>query len=139
MPDTELTVEEISRVREAFVRVPFAQLLDISLGKVTRGSATLHMPARPEFMQNNGILHGGAMASLLDTASAFAVMTLLTPDQTTATVDLTIHYLRPVREGQLTAQARVLRAGRRLATVAIDVTAREVLHATALTSYVISS
>jgi uncharacterized protein (TIGR00369 family) len=139
MPNIQLTDEEMNRVSEAFAHVPFIQLLSITLGEVTRGTAILHMEARPELTQNSGIVHGGAIASLLDTASAFAVTTLLAPNQTTATVDLTIHYLRAIREGQITAHARVLRAGRRLTTVAIDVTdTRETLHATALTSYIIN-
>jgi uncharacterized protein (TIGR00369 family) len=134
--DAPLTPIEIKRVEEALSRVPFARLLGISLGEFRRGEATLHMDARPELMQNNGIMHGGAIASLLDTATAFAILTLLDPDQTTATVDLTIHYLRPILHGKVTAHARVLRSGRRLATITVDVTNDvDELAATAITTY----
>jgi uncharacterized protein (TIGR00369 family) len=136
MNDAPLTPVELERVEGALARVPFARLLGISLGEFRRGEATLHMDARPELMQNNGIMHGGAIASLLDTATAFAILTLLNPDQTTATVELTIHYLRPILHGKVTAHARVLRSGRRLATITVDVTngAGE-LAATAITTY----
>ncbi len=138
MSDEELTVAEINRLREAFASVPFANLLGIRFGAARRGSATLYMNARPELGRMEGIMHGGAIASLIDTASAFAVLSLLTPARRTMTVDLTIHYLRPITHGHAEAHARVLRAGRRLVSVSVDVTAGEgALVATALTTYVI--
>ena len=46
-------------------------------------------------MRNNGIAHGGAIATLIDSAMAIAIMALLAENERTVTVDLTIHYLRP--------------------------------------------
>ena len=133
----ELTGAERRRIRDAFKKVPFAHLLGIELGEIERGAATLHLDVRDELKRNNGLMHGGATASLVDTAAAFALLTLLEPHETTTTVDLTIHYLRPLTQGRATAQARVLRFGRRLATVRIDVLdGREAIAVTALTTYV---
>jgi len=74
---------------------------------------------------------------LADTAAAFAILTLLEPDQTTTTIDMTIHYLRPLTDGRATAHARVLRAGRRIISIAVDVLdASETVAATALTSFI---
>jgi uncharacterized protein (TIGR00369 family) len=93
---------------------------------------------RAELTRMEGILHGGALASLLDTAAAFAVLSLLAPGEQTVTVDLTVHFMRPARTGRIAAHARVLRAGRRLATVSIEAidNAGELL-ATALTTYAV--
>jgi uncharacterized protein (TIGR00369 family) len=136
MKDNQLTRDEMRRVREAFESVPFAHLIGIELGDVTRGAATLHLTVRYDLRQNRGVVHGGATASLIDTASAFAILTLLEPGQSTTTIDLTIHYLRPLLSGQATARARVLRAGRRLIVVTVDVLDEAGnLVATALTSY----
>jgi uncharacterized protein (TIGR00369 family) len=64
------------------------------------------------------------------------VLSLLEPEEQTVTVDLTLHFLRPVTEGRIEARARVLRAGRRVFTVSIEATADTgKLVATALTSY----
>jgi uncharacterized protein (TIGR00369 family) len=83
-----------------------------------------------------GIIHGGALASLVDTAAAFAVLSTLAAGEQTVTVDLTLHYLRPAIEGKLTAHARVLRAGRRLATVCVELKSESgALVVTALTTY----
>ncbi len=122
MTDTELTIDETARLREAFAQVSFATLLGIKIGSLERGAATMLFDVRPELTRMEGILHGGALASLIDTAAAFAVLSVLTPDQQTVTVDLTIHYLRPVTAGQVAARARVVRAGRRLVNVAVEAT-----------------
>jgi uncharacterized protein (TIGR00369 family) len=135
--DAPLTAEEEKRIREAFERVPFAHFLKIELGEVKRGSATLHLEVRDELRQNNGVVHGGVIASLVDTAAAFAIITSLEQDQTTTTVDLTIHYLRPLLRGRATAQARILRVGRRIMTIRVDVLDEtQALAATALTSFI---
>lgn len=135
--DAPLTPEEKERIREAFARVPFAHLLKLELGEVKRGAATLYLEVRDELRQNNGVVHGGVIASLVDTAAAFAILTSLEKGQTTTTVDLTIHYLRPLLEGRVTAEARLLRAGRRIIAIRVDVLDEtQALAATALTSFI---
>lgn len=136
MSDTPLTPEKLGRLRETFAGIAYAQLLGINFEDAARGSASLSMTARPELERLGGIMHGGALASLADTASAFAVLSTLDPEEQTVTVDLTLHYLRPVTGGKLTARARVLRAGRRIATVSVEVTNEaDALVMTALTTY----
>lgn len=136
MTDSALSPDEIRRVHEAFERVPYARLIGIEVGQLERGAATLHLSVRDELKQNLGVVHGGATASLIDTASAFAILTLLKPGETTTTIDLTIHFLRPLTEGFATARATVRRAGRRVLTVSVDVLDEgQKLVATAVTSY----
>ncbi|HKR00804.1 MAG TPA: PaaI family thioesterase, partial [Pyrinomonadaceae bacterium] len=132
-----LRPEDEERLREAFDSVPFAHLLGIELGEMRLGEATLHLSVRDELLQNNGVVHGGVLASLMDSAAAFAILTLLEKGQTTTTVDLTVHYLRPLVRGRVTAKARVVRAGRRVLVITIDVLDEtEALAATALTSFI---
>ncbi|MFL6230636.1 MAG: PaaI family thioesterase [Pyrinomonadaceae bacterium] len=136
MSTEQLSAEELARLHEAFASVPYAQLLGIEIVRLERGAATLALRARPELMRMAGIMHGGALASLMDSASAFAALTVLGADVHTVTVDLTLHFLRPITEGLVEAQARVLRAGRRIITVSIEATnegGKPV--ATALTTY----
>lgn len=131
-----LTPEQSDRVRKAFERVPFAQLLNLELGEISPGAAALHIEVRDQLKQNRGVVHGGVIASLIDTAAAFALLTLLEKDQTSTTVDLTIHYLRPLLGGRATAKARVIRAGRRVAVITVNVVDEtETVIATALTSF----
>ena len=100
--------------------VPFAKLLGIEVDESEPGHAVLSMKLRDDLMRNNGIAHGGAIATLIDSAMAIAIMAQLAENERTVTVDLTIHYLRPVSEGTARASARVVRAGRRVITVSAE-------------------
>ena len=136
MKKARLSVAEKKRLREAFQKVPFAHTIGLELGEIERGAATFHLAAREDLKQNKGLVHGGVIASLVDTAAAFAAVSMIEPGQSTTTVDLTIHYLRPLTEGRVAARARVLRAGRRVIVISVDVLDKtEALVATALTTY----
>ena len=116
--------------------VPFAKMLGIEVDSVEPGHAVLSMKLRHEHMRNNAIAHGGVIATLIDSAMAIAIMALLEENERTVTVDLTIHYLRPVPEGSAKASARVVRAGRRVVTVSAELfDAEGKLAATAISTY----
>lgn len=100
--------------------VPFAKLLGIEVDSAEPGHAVLSMKLRDDLMRNNGIAHGGAIATLIDSAMAIAIMEQLAENERTVTVDLTIHYLRPISEGTAKASASVVRAGRRVITVSAE-------------------
>jgi len=137
MSDGALPAERLERIARAMETVPYAQLLGIQLENLAPGEATLVLAVRPDLLQNHGVVHGGATASLIDSATAFAILSLLEPEERVTTVDLTICYLRSAREGQMKATARVLRQGRRLLTVSAEVTdTGGTLLATALSTYI---
>jgi uncharacterized protein (TIGR00369 family) len=137
MNESKLDKVRLNRIREAFASVPYAKLIGLQLGEMKPGEASLHLDIRDELKQNQGVAHGGAVASLIDTAAAFAVVTELESGEHVTTTDLTIHYLRPITSGRLTATARVVRGGRRLFVLSVQVTNDEnLLMATAVTSYI---
>jgi uncharacterized protein (TIGR00369 family) len=137
MTENELDPARVARARAAFANVPYAKLLGLELGPVSSGEVSIHLEIRDELRQNQGVVHGGAIASLIDTAAAFAVITQLDLDERVSTTDLTVHYLRPVSGGRLTATARIVRGGRRLFVLSVEVTnIRQDLIATAVTSYI---
>ncbi len=137
MTGTKLTAAQARRIKKAVDSVPYAHLLGIELDEISEGAATLGLQVRHELTQNHGVVHGGAIASLIDTAMAFAIISLLAPEEKVTTVDLTVSYLRPLTEGRVTTKARVLRAGRRLLTVSADVFSDDgKLAATALSTYI---
>jgi len=138
--EPQLNEAQLARLREIFGRIPYVRLLGMELVGVARGEARVALEVREELTRNEGLMHGGAVASLMDTASAFAVMSLLEAGQSTVTIDLMIHFLRPVLRGRIEARARVLRAGRRIATLSIDTTdGAGKLTATATTTYLIQA
>jgi len=116
--------------------VPFAKLLGIEIVSVEPGLATLSMKMRDDLKRNGGIAHGGAVATLIDSAMAFAIIPMLGQNEHSLTVDLTIHYLRPVSEGSARATARVVRAGKRVITVSAELfDGNDKLAATAISTY----
>lgn len=137
MNEAALTDAERRHIERTFESVPFARLLGIEMVEIERGKAVLRLAARDDLRRNGGVLHGGVTASLIDTAAAFVIMTMLSPEQTTATIDLTVHYLRPLVTGQATAHARIMRGGQRIIIAAVDVfDEADILVATALTTYI---
>ena len=116
--------------------VPFARLLGIELESQEPGHAVMTMKIRDEHKQNHGVVHGGGVAALIDSAMALAIMPMLAENERTTTVDLTIHYLRPLTEGTARASARVIRAGRRVITVSAELfDHKDKLAATAISTY----
>src|SRR5258707_13701026 len=99
MSENKLDEARLARIHEAFASVPYANFLGLELGEMKPGEASLHLEVRAELKQNQYVGHGGAGASLIDTASAFAVVTQLEPHELFTTTDLTIHYFRPVTTG----------------------------------------
>jgi uncharacterized protein (TIGR00369 family) len=134
---SELDPAKLARAREAFASVPYAAFLGLELGDLADGQVSVHLRVRDELLQNQGMVHGGALASLIDTASAFAVLSQIDVHEKVTTTDLTIHYLRPLTKGRMTATARIVRGGRRLFVLSVDVTNEGgVLLATAVTTYI---
>jgi len=94
-------------------RAPFERLLNISILDASDGQATLSMPFLIDYAQGAGLMHGGALASLADTAVVMAIKSLIPPHSHFATIAAEIRYLLPVKKGILTAKARVIeRQGR---------------------------
>jgi acyl-CoA thioesterase len=132
----EITEKQKQIAREALTRAPFPQLLGLELVDLKFGEAVLKLKMRDDLRQPYGLLHGGATASLIDTATAFAVITCQTETEQSTTVDLSVHYLRPHTDGEIVCTARIVRAGRRITTVSADVVNEEgKLIATALSTY----
>ena len=127
----------IDELRGKLQHIPYTRLLGIQLEQAEPGSAILTLEIRDELKRNNGIAHGGAIASLIDTATAFATLSLLPAGQRSTTVDLTINFLRPITSGEARAKARVVRDGRRIITVSAEVfEGGGKLVATAISTYI---
>jgi acyl-CoA thioesterase len=136
MKNNELTEPQKQRAFEAAKTIPFVNLIGMELVELKGSAAIFKLEMREQLRQPHGLLHGGATASLIDTAMAFAVITCLTKDEKASTVDLTVHYLRPVTNGTITCAAKVVKAGKRLLTVSAEVVSDQgKLVATALSTY----
>jgi uncharacterized protein (TIGR00369 family) len=92
--------------------VPFWGTVGLSVKQAADGHSLLELPTGPQHLQN-GIVHGGAIATLLDSTCAMAALSLLWPAEYASSVNLHLAYLRPVTPGiVLTARGECLKAGR---------------------------
>jgi len=108
-------------LRKAVEAAPYYQLLKISLEEIDFGFARFRMPFRKELSQAYGMVHGGAIASLADTAVAFALMTLIHPGQKVLTVEMKINFLGSENGGEMLGEARIQHQGKSLAVADMDV------------------
>lgn len=128
--------ERKQRAFESVKTVPYLQLLGIELVEIEEGRAVMSLQMQEKLRQPYGLLHGGATASLIDTATAFAVISVTADEEAASTVDLTVQYLRPHTSGKITCTAKITRAGKRLLFVSAEVVnEQEKLIATALSTY----
>ncbi len=132
----EITPEQRAFAENALHTLPFSKLIGMNLDDLQPDLAVISIDMRDDLRQPSGVLHGGVTATLIDTAMAFAVRTRLEMTEATATIDLTVHYLRPHMTGKFICTAKVVRAGKRIFTVSADVHGSEgKLIATGLSTY----
>ncbi len=104
-------------------RAPFSALLGLKIEAAANGEARVRMPFRLDLLNEGGPqapIHGGAIASLIDTAAVTAVWTDPKMQQS-ATISMTINYLNPGVASDLIATARVRKRGRRVASLSVEV------------------
>ncbi len=116
----QITDDRKQHAAMALHNLPFAKLMGMRLVDLRPNEAVIELDMRDDLKQPSGVLHGGVTATLIDTAMAFAVRTHLADHEVTATIDLTVHFMRPHTAGKVTCTARVVRAGKRIFTVSAD-------------------
>ena len=97
-------------------------LLGIQVEQATRERTVLTMRHRRDLSMPYGVLHGGIVATLADTAAGLAMAADLEPGQAFATIELEVKLLGAVREGTVTAVATPVHRGRTTAVYEVMVT-----------------
>jgi uncharacterized protein (TIGR00369 family) len=138
-PVPELAPDLKDRLRRRLGLVPALQLLGPVLEDLELDACVLKLPFRRELTNGSGTIHGGVLATLADTAMAFALSTNFDGKMGFATSDLTIHFLRRAR-GDVWARARVVKKGRRINVGEVDVVDdRGESVARAMTSFILTT
>jgi uncharacterized protein (TIGR00369 family) len=110
-------IEYCRRVlRKEYPASPIFRTMGIEVDSIDPGASSLTMQANAYLMHGRGILHGGALSTLLDTAMAWAALSIVPQGGSCATIHLTVDFVRPVPEGSgsILAEGRVVNAGRRV-------------------------
>ena len=93
---------------------PYPALIGMRITELEIDGCRVELDLRGDHMQPFGIVHGGVLATLIDTATFWAAFMRLPEDAGLVNVDLKLNYLKAVVSGHLRAEGECLRAGRQI-------------------------
>ena len=102
----------INKLIEMVNTSPYPRHLRMELASISVDQAVVTLKTDQCHLQPFGIVHGGVLATLIDTATFWSVFLRLPEDAGLVNIDLKLNYLKSVSTGAMTAQGRCIRAGR---------------------------
>jgi len=122
-------------MRGELPRPPISEVLDFTLVEAEPGRVAFEGNPRAAFFNPIGSVHGGWVATLLDSCVGCAVHSMLPAGKGYTTVELKVNFVRPVmpESGRLRAEGRVIHVGNRIGTAEgrlTDAAGRLYAHAT---------
>ena len=119
---------------------PFSALLGFRVVRADAEGAVLESEPRPEHLNGGGIVHGGYLSALLDSATGHAVHARLPAGVPAPHVQLTIQYVRAALPGEtLVCAARAVNVGRRIGSTEAEITQGGRVIARAVASHAVLS
>ncbi len=101
----------LKQVIEVTNRYPYYRLLGMEVKEIREGQSRIEMFFKHDLTHPYGIAHGGAIASLADSAVAMALVDLVDPKDRIATIEFKINFFASVDQGKLEARARIIHKG----------------------------
>ena len=121
-------------------QVYFPQMVGIEVEELRLDYARMRLPWRKELNQPQGLMHGGAIATLIDTVVVPAIGTSYAEPRPFSVIEMSVRYLGPVRREDLVAEGWVTRRGKRVVFCDVEVrTASRVVVATGSLIYIVGS
>ena len=103
--------EYIRELVEIVNTSPFPEHRAMRLLSIELDKAVLELKTANYHLQAYGKVHGGVLATLIDTATFWSVFLRIPGDAGLVNIDLKLNYLKPVENGLLTAEGRAIRSG----------------------------
>ena len=120
-------------------RTYYPSLIGLVIEEVRQDYCRMRLPFRPELEQPAGVVHGGAIASLLDTVVVPAIGSAYGPEVGYATIDFHVQYQGALRQEDAVAEGWVTRRGRSIVfcdAVAVGASSGKVIAKASLTYHV---
>jgi uncharacterized protein (TIGR00369 family) len=114
-------VKYLEQVRKVANRSLYHRLLGIEATEIRGGESRIQMLFKQELTHPYGIVHGGAIASLADSAVAMALISLVEPKDRITTIEFKINFFVPVSKGELKAHAKIIHKGSKTAVGDVEV------------------
>jgi uncharacterized protein (TIGR00369 family) len=111
----EKTPVDFEALREYANEVPMYKLLGMRVEEARAGYARFRLPFRQELTQPMGVMHGGALAAVADSAVAIALWGLVGMDKVFTTIEMKINFIAPVAGGEVIAEGNIVHCGRKTA------------------------
>ena len=115
----------VLRVTESFQSQGIMKLLGARIARLRRGLVEVSAPNRCELSQQDGFVHAGVLATLLDTAGGYAVLSLLPRGSRVLAVEFKINFTKPAIGDTVRATGKVRKLGRRLAICELEAKMRD--------------
>lgn len=112
---------EFNELIKGAEKSPYYRLLNMKIKEVKGGYARLTMNIEEKHLQFLRTVHGGAIASLADSAAAWATVGSTDFKYAPITVEMKINFLAPVESGQLVAEARTIHKGSKISVIDVEV------------------
>jgi uncharacterized protein (TIGR00369 family) len=109
-----LDERQLNDLKDRIRRSPFHAWAGMDLVEVGDGRAELAMELRPHHFNPQGIVHGGVISAIADTAIGLALRSKLRTGMTHRTAQLDVHFLAKGEGNQLIGRGRALHLGRRM-------------------------
>jgi uncharacterized protein (TIGR00369 family) len=120
-PRKPITRVAAAEIKEKLRSSNTARQFGFVVAEAEPGRVLLRMRVDKRHMQVHGVVHGGVLAALADTAGGLATYISLPRVKRVATIEMKINYLESVEGGTVEAEARLIRRGRHLAVVDCDI------------------
>jgi acyl-CoA thioesterase len=118
--------------------MPFENNLKLHVVERHADGVTIHFPIAPDFLNSQGVLHGGITATIADEAAWHAIEHHFGKPTNCTTTELKVNYLRPITGQTVIARAYLVRAGKTLCVSRIDISDDEQhLAAIAIVTYML--
>lgn len=104
----------MERIRASFEKQGFMRTVGAVLESAEPGTVTITCAHDDRLTQQQGLMHGGLIASLADVACGYAAMSVMPAGREVLTVEFKIHFLKPARTDSVVAVGTVIQSGRTL-------------------------
>lgn len=115
----KISVEQFKQLSEE--QMPFAKMMGLELEQITDSGVLMRAHYSEQFLRPGGTVSGPIMMALADAAMYALVLSRVGPVELAVTTNLSINFLRKPMPGDVLAEARMLKLGKRLAVGEVNV------------------
>lgn len=130
----------VTHANDPVAAMPVSAIFGFLFGARDEHQATVELPLRPEFLQGEARVHGGILATLADTSAVYLLISGLPLGRTLTSIEFKLNFVRPalLERGAVAARARLVKRGRQVALVDVELEQQGELVAKGLFTYLLA-